>query len=268
MTRSPGLGLAALGFLELEPPSLVDVAHASGFSSVSLRAWAAVPGGPEYPLLDGDRVARETRARLDAAGVAILQIELVSLARDVAIDRYRPSLEGGAALGAERVVACGDDPDPSVLADRLATLCDVAADLGLSVDLEFMPFRPLATWQQALDLVERVGRPNARIMVDALHLFRSGGAIVDLAAAPGRIDVCQLCDALLAAPPRDELASEARGRRLLPGSGELPLSDLVAALPAGTRFAAEVPNEALFAGLPPLERARLAYVAASALLEG
>ncbi len=208
------------------------------------------------------------RARLDATGVEILQIELVSLARDVAIDRYRPSLEGGAAFGAKRVVACGDDPDTSVLADRLATLCAVAADLGLSVDVEFMPFRPLATWQQAVDLVERVGSPNARIMVDALHLFRSGGAIADLAAALGRIDVCQLCDAPLDAPPRQDLAAEARGRRLLPGSGELPLADLVAALPAATQFAAEVPNEALFAGLPPLERARIAFHAASALLEG
>jgi len=260
VTRPRELSLAALGFLELAPPELIDVAAASGFSSVSLRTWAAVPGGPEYPLLEGSSAGRETRARMDATGVGILQIELVALARGVAIDRYLPSLEGGAALGAERVVACGDDDDPAVLADRLATLCDVAADLGMSVDVEFMPFRPLATFQQALDLVDRVGRPNAHVMVDALHLYRSGGAAAAVAAAPSRrIGVCQLCDAPRVAPPYEQLASEARERRLPPGSGELPLGDLVAALPVDTPLAAEVPNERLFAGLPPVERARVAF---------
>ncbi len=267
MTRPLELGLAALGFLELEPPELIDVAAASGFSSVSLRTWAAVPGGPEYPLTEGYRVALETRARADATGVGILQVELVSLARDVPIDDYRPSLEGGAAVGAERVVACGDDEDLGVLADRLAALCDLAAELDMAVDVEFMPFRQLATLQQALALVEHVGRPNAHVMVDALHLFRSGGTAAEVAAAPpGRIGVCQLCDAPWAAPPPEHLAAEARERRLPPGTGELLLDDLLAALPVDTPLAAEVPNDVLFSGLAPVERARIAFRSTSALL--
>ena len=268
MTRLSGLSLAALGFLELGPPALIDVAAASGFSSVSLRTWAAVPGGPEYPLIEGGPVGLETRERLDATGVGIFQIEVVSLARDVAIDSFRPVLEGGAALGAERVVAAGDDDDPAVLVEQLATLCDISADLGMSVDVEFMPFRRLATLSQALDLVERVGRSNAHVMVDALHLFRSGGSPADVAAAaPERLGVCQLCDAPLAAPRRGDLAEEARERRLPPGSGELPLHDLVAALPPDVRFAVEIPNELLFAGLSPVDRARVAFRSTSSLLQ-
>lgn len=266
MTRPRELSLAALGFLELAPPALIDVAVGSGFSSVSLRTWAAVPGGPEYPLIEGGSAARETRARIDATGVGILQVELVSLARGVAIESYRPSLEGGASLGAERVVACGDDADPGVLADRLATLCDIAAEFGMRVDVEFMPFRQLSTLQQALDLVERAGSPNAHVMVDALHLFRSGGAPAEVAAAaPGRIGVCQLCDAPRIAPPRAQLATEARESRLPPGSGGLPLADLVAALPLDVLLAAEVPNQALFVGLSPVERALIAFRSTSAL---
>ena len=265
MTKQRELSLAALGFLELDPPALLDVAGAAGFSSVSLRTWAAVPGGPEYPLLDGETLGRRTRERIDATGVGILQIELVSLARDVEIESYRPVLEGGAALGAARVVACGDDDD-TVVVERLAELCERADDLGMRVDVEFMPFRRLATLGQALAVVKRADRDNACVMVDALHLFRSGGSVADVAAAlPSRIGVCQLCDAPLGGPADAELASEARERRLLPGDGELPLRDLVRALPAGVSLAAEVPNHVLFAGRAPADRARLAYEATAAL---
>lgn len=267
MTAPRDLSLAALSFLELDPPALLDVAAGAGFSSVSLRTWAAVPGGPEYPLLEGDPLSRLTRERMETTGVGILQIELVSLGRDVEIERYRPVLEGGAALGAERVVACGDDEDSNILAERLAALCGLAAGLGMSVDVEFMPFRPLATLHQALDVLARADSENAHVMVDALHLFRSGGVVADVAAAPrSRIGVCQLCDAPLLAPAPDLLATEAREQRLLPGAGELPLTDLLAALPDGVPLASEVPNHALFSGLPPVERARLAYRATSALL--
>ena len=41
MTDERGLSLAALGFLELDPPAMLDVAAEAGFSSVSLRTWAA-----------------------------------------------------------------------------------------------------------------------------------------------------------------------------------------------------------------------------------
>ncbi|MSO96138.1 MAG: sugar phosphate isomerase/epimerase [Thermoleophilia bacterium] len=266
MNEPRELSLAALDFLELGPPAFLDVAAGAGFSSVSLRTWAAVPGGLEYPLLEGGRLSDATRERMDATGVTILQIELVSLARDVEIESYRPVLEGGAALGAGRVVACGDDED-GVVVERLAELCDRAAELGMSVDVEFMPFRDLATLPQALDVVARAERDNACVMVDALHLFRSGSSVASVAVAPpSRIGVCQLCDALLAAPAPDLLATEAREQRLLPGDGELPLRDLVQALPAGVSLAAEVPNRVCFAGMPPADRARLVYQATSALL--
>lgn len=265
MTKRRELSLAALGFLELDPPALLDVAAAAGFSSVSLRTWPAVPGGAEYPLLEGSRLSRLTRERLHATGVGILQIELVSLARDVEIEQHRPVLEGGAALGARRIVACGDDED-GIVVERLAELCDLGAEFGMSVDLEFMPFRPLATLPQALAVLERADRDNACVMIDALHLFRSGGGVADVAAAPGsRIGVCQLCDAPLVGPARDR-ATEAREHRLLPGDGELPLRDLLAVLPGGVSLAAEVPNSRLFAGLEPAARATLLHRATAVLL--
>lgn len=264
----PPLGLAALGFLELDPPSFVSVAAAAGFSSVTLRTRAATPGGVEHPVPAGGPLARDTLARLRDTGVAATQIELIALTRDLDPGRCRPMLEDGAALGATRVVATGDDPDDAVVADRLAALCELAAGLGMVVDLEFMPFRCVATLPQALAVVRRAAQPHARVMVDALHLFRSGGSVAALRAAdPHALGVCQLCDAPLAAPPAHLLATEARERRLAPGLGELPLAELLRALPAGTRLAVEAPLAGDQARSSAAVRARRLFEAGAALLD-
>ena len=60
-----------------------------------------------------------------------------------------------------------------MLADRLAALCDLAAAHAMTVELEFMPFRALATLGQAIDAVARAARPNARVVIDTgLHAKR------------------------------------------------------------------------------------------------
>jgi sugar phosphate isomerase/epimerase len=263
----PPLGLAALGFLELDPPALVDVAARAGFASVTLRTRAAMPGGAEHPVPAGGRSAIETRARVRDTGVTVAQVELVALTRELDVRDCRPMLEDGAALGATRVVATGDDPDDTVVAARLAALCELAAALGMTVDLEFMPFRCVGTLPQALDVLARAAQPNARVMVDTLHLFRSGGSVGVLRAAPAeRLGMCQLCDAPLAAPPAHLLATEARERRLLPGEGELPLADLLRALPPGTPLAAEVPLAGRFPDHSAAERAQRLFEATAALV--
>jgi sugar phosphate isomerase/epimerase len=53
--------------------------------------------------------------------------------------------------------------------------------------------------------------------------------------------------------------------RLLPGDGELPLAEIIAALPAGLAFSVETPNVALLESLGPLEFARRARQAVAHL---
>ena len=60
--------------------------------------------------------------------------------------------------------------------------------------------------------------------------------------------------------------SEARTGRLFPGDGEIPLRELVDALPPAAALAVESPVATL-AGAPPDEIARLAYAALTSLLE-
>ena len=63
-----------------------------------------------------------------------------------------------------------------------------------------------------------------------------------------------------------DLALEARAMRLLPGDGELPLAEIVSALPAGLAFSVETPNLDLLEALGLAEFARRARQAAARLL--
>jgi sugar phosphate isomerase/epimerase len=100
------------------------------------------------------------------------------------------------------------------------------------------------------------------VLVDALHLSRSGGGPADVAAVPAeRIAYVQLCDAPAKAPPFDRLVHEARNERLHAGEGALWLDALLDALPDDIAISVEVPRS-IDAGKSVAERARLAGDAA------
>jgi sugar phosphate isomerase/epimerase len=237
------LGVAHFSAISLAPVDFVRAAAAAGFQRVGLRLHPAFPGAPFYELPTGSPAARDVRAALDDHGVALHDIEFVVLSPDFRPDTLTAMLEGAAALGARRLSVCGDDPEEGRLVQTFGALCDLCAGVGMSVDLENMGWRSVATFDAALRVVEASGRANAGVLVDALHLFRNGGRAEDVARAPvGRIAALQLCDVQGAAPTQaDAMVAEARGGRFAPGEGELPLADLVAAAPADAAISVEVP---------------------------
>ena len=66
-------------------------------------------------------------------------------------------------------------------------------------------------------------------------------------------------------PPEELALTEARTGRLLPGDGEMPLRELVDALPPDAPLAVESPVADL-AGRPLTERTHLAYASLTRLL--
>ena len=90
-------------------------------------------------------------------------------------------IEAGAAIGASRLTVGGDSADFSVVAEKLAEMCELAQPYGIAVDLEFMPFRPVQSLAHAVDVLKRAKHPNAHILIDALHVFRSKSAIEQFA---------------------------------------------------------------------------------------
>lgn len=262
------LGIAHLPLLDIAPPELFDVVAQAGYRRTGLRMYAAAPGTRHYPVAPGDAAALRRRAQ--DAGVSIFDAEFVPLSRELRPESLEGWMEVAATLGASRVNcgAGGDDPDPGRAADRFGALCDVAARHGLGVDVEFMRFRPpIASIADAVELVTRAGRSNGRILVDLLHVVRSGGTAADLAKLPASlIGHVQLSDAPLAAPPADGLAQEARERRLPPGEGELPLVEMMNALPAGVPLSTEAVTRGSLPGLSPLDSAKRARTGAMRIL--
>lgn len=251
------LSLAHLSEIDVPPAALIELAAEAEIASVCIRLMAATPGGIAHPL----RTAAEQmllRRISGVTGVDVLHVELIPLCRDREAAEFREMLETGAAIGASRCVAAGDDPDPAVVADRLAGVAEIAREYGIAVDLEFMPYRGVRTLREAVAVIEHSGAPNAHVMLDALHFYRSGGVISDLAdIAPGHLGCFQLCDAPIKAPPPSDLATEARTRRLLPGDGGLALEPLMNELPRNLPIGLEVPMRGLRPDLDPVARLRL-----------
>lgn len=257
---APVLGLSPLGFLDVPPPDLIGLASGAGFGAVGLRTAPAVPGGIAYALEDDPALLSATLDAMARWSVRVRTIEMISLSRDTTAAALRPVLEAGARIGAARVLCTGNDPDMAVVTDAFATLCAAAAEFGMGADLEFMRFRSVQTLRQACDVVDRAGAANGAIVLDCLHLVRSGGTVAEVAALPaGRIGNLQVCDAPSASPPADGLATEARENRLPPGEGDLPLLDLIAAVGPVEAVDAEVPLGAAYAGLDIFGRARLIH---------
>lgn len=260
------LGLAHLTALELPPPELVTVAARVGFQSIGLRVHPALAGGVAYPLTAGTAAQRDLAALLKSEGLRLNEIEFIQLTPEIDIASFAPMLAAGAELGAVAVTVSGDDPDSARLAANFAALCDLAGSFGLRVDLEFMRWRAVGNLAQALAVLRQAGAANGAVLVDALHLSRSGGDPADLKAVPAEmLRAAQLCDAAATMPATDAaIIEEAREGRLPPGEGALPLAALLQALPTDAVLSVELPMR----GRDASSRIAIAYEATLRLLRG
>jgi sugar phosphate isomerase/epimerase len=209
-------------------------------------AWWWLPGASEVhipPELDGEQIfafgERELFAVADGVGARSLN----------AIDVF------GSAWSLDEAAAA------------FAGLCDRAADHGLLVHLEFLPWSRIPDLATAWRVVRTADRPNGGLTLDAWHYFRSDPDGALLRAIPGASVLgVQLSDA--PAAPEPDLVHATLHERLLPGAGELDLPTLVADLrQTGTAapLGVEVFSDALDA-LDPEEVGRAAGAALRRLL--
>jgi sugar phosphate isomerase/epimerase len=252
------LSLAAGTVLDADPAELVLAAADAGFDACGLRVDPATISTDEL-----DAVAKA----VDRTGLRLLDLEVIRM-RSGPVTSYRPLLDTAAQLGAQWVLTVTEIADERERIDRLGELTALATRAGVGMSLEFMAFTALRTLADAVAAVTAV--PECRILVDALHLARTGGTAADVAAAAHLLSYVQLCDAP-SMPPRGglpALSAEARHDRLLPGAGELDLAGLVRAVPAGLPLSVEVQSDRLAAELPVRERAAAAYRATRTVLAG
>lgn len=249
----------AIGYLtlgDLDPFDMVEAAGAGGFRWSGIRLTGHHPGDawPFDPASDAD--IRRMLEAMKTADVRLANVCTYRFTADIEPQAYLSVLAVCEKLGIGTMICNSFETDEEMLAGKLAAVADLAAPFGGRLAFEFIPVSGVKTLSQALRIVEATGRDNVGIVVDALHLWRSGGSPQDVANAPAdRVFAVQLCDGPLTAP--DDLYAEMRGGRLMPGEGEFDLAALMRAMPADAEIEAEVPNFT-HAGLAPAERARLA----------
>jgi sugar phosphate isomerase/epimerase len=220
---------------------------------------------PAWSLAEDAALRRELKAALRDTGVRITLGEGFRVRTDGDVRDQAAGLDLMAELGAVRINAVSMEPDMGRTHDQLAALAEMVTARGMRFTIEFAPPNAIKDLAGALAAVEHVGRDRAKVLVDAMHFFRSGGTLEALEALdPALIGYAQMCDAPLAT--NDDYMQEAMFARMVPGEGELPLRAWLAALPADVDIGLEVPRIAdLQAGVTPARHAARVVAAARAL---
>jgi sugar phosphate isomerase/epimerase/4-hydroxyphenylpyruvate dioxygenase-like putative hemolysin len=268
-TSTHDYSLANLTALGVSPPELVDTAAKAGYRYVGLRLTRVTPNEPHFPLLTDRALMRETKQRLADTGLRVLDVELVRMGPDDDPYSFLPVLQAGVELGAQHVITQLPDPDEGRKTERFATLCDLAKPLGLTVDLEFIPWTGTRDLAAAIRVLKAVARPNSGILVDLLHFARSQSSLADLRKLPRRwFNFAHVCDAPAEIPTTTEgLIHTARFDRLFPGEGGIDVRGILSALPTGIPYALEIPRAQLASELGEKECIRLAISASRLLLD-
>ena len=165
------LSLAAGVHPTLPPADMVTAAAGAGWPACGIwfdgATWTSA-------------TTKEVKKRLDDTGVIALDMEPI-IPADGADDYAEQLIEAAAEVGARFILFTSRKKDLQANIDRYAQACDFAAPHGITIVCEFLPIFPLNTLPMAADIVCQANRPNSGVLIDNLHLSRSGSTPSDVA---------------------------------------------------------------------------------------
>jgi sugar phosphate isomerase/epimerase len=228
-----------------------------------------VLGYQPFSLRDDTALRADLLTAMDERGVSIALGEGLLIASGVDVRSYALDLDIMAELRIPRINTVSLEPDRARTFDELAALTELAADRGILTSVEPVPGLAIADLPTAMAAVEHVGRKELSLLIDTMHVARSGARPEDLRSLPTeRIGHVQLCDVPLRSTKEHDYAQEAMYHRLAPGDGELPLAEMLAALPHDCPVGLEVPMRSRAeTGISPYDRLLPCVERARALLE-
>jgi sugar phosphate isomerase/epimerase len=263
------LGIGFLGGFGLPPVEFVNLTADLGCNYMSVVVRGAPLLALDYPpfSLKNPRLRQELLAAMNDRGVAISLGDGFLITPGAEMHAFAGDLDVLAELGVPRINVVSLEPDRGRTFDRFAALTELAAQRGIQTVVEPVPGLTIGDLPTALAAVQHVARSEFGLLIDTMHLVRSGSGAADVAAIdPGRIGYAQLNDTMVA-PRGDNYMEEAMFERMVPGEGELPLRDILAALPPGIVIEIEVPRRSLaLAGVSPIDRLSPCVEAARRLL--
>jgi sugar phosphate isomerase/epimerase len=260
------LGIEQLTVLGLKPLEFVDVAADLGCDCISM-GLSGMPGYPPFSLREDAGLRRELIAALRDRGISISLGEgcIVRPGRDVR--DFAADLDIFQELGAERINTVSMDPDLERSLDQFGVLAEMSSARGMTSSIELSPNLTISNLASAVAAVRHVGRKEFALLLDTMHLGRSGATAAEIAALdPAMIGYVQLCDAPLE-PTNPNYMDEATFDRMIPGEGELPLREYLSIMPRDVVVSLEVPSRTLTkAGISLRDRLERSVKAARALL--
>jgi sugar phosphate isomerase/epimerase len=139
----------------------------------------------------------------------------------------------GDVFGVRNVQATGrftTPPAGSGTSDSFGSLCDRAAEHGMAVALEFVPYTDIPDLAAGARIVADAGRPNGGLCVDSWHFFR-GSADFDALEGldPAIIRMIQINDGPLV-PVDGNRAVDSVHHRRCPGEGQFDLARWLGAM--------------------------------------
>jgi sugar phosphate isomerase/epimerase len=264
------LGIECLSALAMPPDQLVDLAAELNcrYISTGLGTFSANPH--DYPSwsLREPATRRVLKDALRARDVEISLGEGLVVMPKQDVRGYAADLDAMCELGVKRINTMTMERDLTRSIDQFAALADMTRAVGVEMVLEFTPSGTIPDLAAAVTAVRHINKPNVRVLIDTMHFARSGSRAADLAELDADlIGYVQLSDApRVATIPK--YVVEAMTERLPPGVGELPLFQILSAIPRDVPVGLEIPELARAqAGMGPKERIGRCVEAARALLQ-
>jgi sugar phosphate isomerase/epimerase len=226
-------------------------------------------GYPAFSLKDDVTLRRRVLAAMDERGVGISLGEGMVIAPDADVSGLASDLDVMAELGAAQINTLSFERDRNRTFDQLATLTEMAAERGMGTTIELAPGVTIGDPDALRAAIEHVGRPDLRLALDTMHWVRAGFGAGELRElGPEKIGYLQLSDTTLK-PRLKSYLEEAMYERMAPGDGELPLAEILAAVPADVVVGLEIPMRRLAeSGVGPMDRLRPCVAAARQLCCG
>jgi sugar phosphate isomerase/epimerase len=237
------LVLAPTTIPQAGPLDYIEAAAAAGYRHIGLRLNPS-PGLPFYPVVGNGALIGEMKARLAGAGLRVLDVYSFYLQGDTDVTAFKPAIELAAEFGAKYLVTMGADADWSRQRDNFIRICEIAAGCDLTCIVEPAVIRPLANVAQTQRLIRESGCANVAICVDPLNFSRAGDRAADLKGIDRKLlPYAQICDGLIGPdePNPALLGRMSPNQRTLLGQGNVPLADILDALPPALPLSIELP---------------------------
>jgi sugar phosphate isomerase/epimerase len=264
------LGIEFISVFGLPPVDFVHLAADLGCRYIS-TALTGRPleslGYPTFSLKDDVRLRRDLLTAMNDRGVSISLGEGMVIFPESDVSQLAADLDIMAELGIAAINTLSFEKDRSRTFDQLATLTQMAAARSVATSIEMAPGLTFGDLSAVRAAIDHVGSPGLRVTVDTMHWGRLGYGAAELRELGAqRIGYLQLSDTTWQ-PRMTSYLKEAMYERVAPGDGELPLAEMLEAVPADVVVGLEIPMRALAeSGVGPMDRLRPCVAAARELL--